>query len=470
MSSGADLDNVIASLKHKNRRLSDELKDKNKLLNHFMDIAQKQSQQISFMNAALDDTAVWDPLTCPRPSSCSTPTPAPVNGTSWVDVVVRGNHRRTPEEPAAPGPVLSNRFAALTYGGATETPTAPPAGSLCGRSPCPRPSGTIPSGGGTSAPVGLLRRHSPPYRSEGNELRETTNTNARRERVSVHSTVTSSSRRRLLRDAVRGHSAGSLRCNSVVSPTLTAGGSLRHNTAGSPPAFTDTLAAAVPSQQGPSPALPRSVSAASYCGGPQRAAAAAATAATTATPQPSTPAPPHSSSPPPPRPLFAPTALLVGDSIIRHCKFFNATTHCFPGATVRTILDNLPTLLQSAPPTINKIIVHVGTNDITRRQSEKTKSDFKDLFEFLAVSGKTVFISSPIPTFGRGDERFSRIRELHTWLKHITSSFNFGFIDNFNLFWCRSTFYQPDGIHINTLGNRFLTANILYTVHSHNQY
>ncbi|KAF3856937.1 hypothetical protein F7725_017660, partial [Dissostichus mawsoni] len=35
-----------------------------------------------------------------------------------------------------------------------------------------------------------------------------------------------------------------------------------------------------------------------------------------------------------PRPLFAPTTLIIGDSIIRNIRFFNAATRCLPGATV----------------------------------------------------------------------------------------------------------------------------------------
>uniref|UniRef100_A0A3P9HNY2 SGNH hydrolase-type esterase domain-containing protein n=1 Tax=Oryzias latipes TaxID=8090 RepID=A0A3P9HNY2_ORYLA len=171
-----------------------------------------------------------------------------------------------------------------------------------------------------------------------------------------------------------------------------------------------------------------------------------------------------------PQPLFAPTTLLVGDSIIRRCRFFNATTHCFPGATVPTLLDKLPGLLQTAPPTITRIIIHIGTNDTSHSQSELTKLDFLDLFTFLVSCGKSVFISSPLPTLGHGAERFSRILALTNWLKHSSLCYNFGFIDNFNLFWDRCSFYQRDGLHINHLGTKFLTANIIYAVQSYKLY
>lgn len=95
-------------------------------------------------------------------------------------------------------------------------------------------------------------------------------------------------------------------------------------------------------------------------------------------------APPSSSAPlqptSPPQPLFPPTTLLVGDSIIRYSKFANAITHCFPGATVLTILDKLPSLLQSAAPSIHRLIIHVGTSDTARGQSKLTKLDFRKTF------------------------------------------------------------------------------------------
>ncbi|XP_029958222.1 uncharacterized protein LOC115396479, partial [Salarias fasciatus] len=93
--------------------------------------------------------------------------------------------------------------------------------------------------------------------------------------------------------------------------------------------------------------------------------------------------------PPPPRPLFSPTTLLVGDSSIRNIRFFNAITRCIPGATVPTILHDLPELLQSLPSTVRRVIVHVGTNDTARRQSETCLLDpiptplFKSLYGFL---------------------------------------------------------------------------------------
>uniref|UniRef100_A0A3Q1HT76 SGNH hydrolase-type esterase domain-containing protein n=1 Tax=Anabas testudineus TaxID=64144 RepID=A0A3Q1HT76_ANATE len=165
-----------------------------------------------------------------------------------------------------------------------------------------------------------------------------------------------------------------------------------------------------------------------------------------------------------PQPLFSPTTLIVGDSITRHIRFFNAATHCFPGATVPVILDKLPSLLDSLPSSIVRVIVHVGSCDTTRQHSELTKKDFNALFSFLKSCGKSVFISGPIPTLGRGIGRFSRILSLHTWLQSACKSQHLGFIDNFNLFWDRPSFFRNDGLHPSRHGSRMLAANIQHAI------
>uniref|UniRef100_A0A8C5CQN6 SGNH hydrolase-type esterase domain-containing protein n=1 Tax=Gadus morhua TaxID=8049 RepID=A0A8C5CQN6_GADMO len=154
-----------------------------------------------------------------------------------------------------------------------------------------------------------------------------------------------------------------------------------------------------------------------------------------------------------PHPLVSPTTLIVGDSITRNIRFFNATTRCFPGAKVTSILDKLPELFHSLPSSIHRVIVHTGYNDMARRQTELTKRDFNDLFSFLKRCGKSVFvsISGPTPTAGSGSDRFSRLLGLNTWLQSACRAHNVRFIDNFNLFWQRSELFS-----------RALSSNLLY--------
>ncbi|KAL7407340.1 hypothetical protein ABVT39_007043 [Epinephelus coioides] len=158
------------------------------------------------------------------------------------------------------------------------------------------------------------------------------------------------------------------------------------------------------------------------------------------------------------RPLFPPTTLIIGDSITRNIRFFNATTCCFPGATVPGILGKLPS-------SITHIVVHVGTDDLARGASELTKSAFTSLLDLLHTCGKSVFISGHIPTLGRLDVCFSRLLLLNTWLMPACYARGFKYMDNFNLFWNRPSFFKYSGILLTTLGSRMLAVNIQHAVH-----
>ena len=179
-------------------------------------------------------------------------------------------------------------------------------------------------------------------------------------------------------------------------------------------------------------------------------------------PAPSVSVDPTPASTAPRPPLLAPKLMLVGDSIIKHTRLGpgKSINCCFPGATIPVILDKLPSLIESRPPSISKIIIHVGSNDTSARRSEELKGDFLKLVDVLQASGLSFFISGPIPRLRSGDEIFSRIASLNTWLHRLCRTHNLNYIDNFNLFWGRIAFYSRDGIHPCPLGNKLLAANI----------
>lgn len=387
----------IANLKEDVRLLSNELRKKDALLSSFMDVASDQSKQITSLTAALHDTASWDPVADPRPSSCSTPN----HQASWAEVVVRGR-RKTPVQSASPSQLsLSNRFAVLR-----EDPETAPTHHQAAAAPSLKP-----------APAVIPPLTAPSVGSEGEPSRP-----AGKLQVSSSSSSrssTASARRKILLDAVLSRSSG-------LSWTKPAG---LHSPVGGAKV-----------SERPAVARSRNVDPARSSGNPP------------------------GSLPATPRPLFAPKTLIVGDSVIRNLRFFNATIHCLPGATVQVILEKLPGLLRSLPSSITRVIVHVGSNDTSRRTSELTKKDFNKLFSLLQSCGKEVFISGPIPTLGRGAARFSRILYLSTWLQSACRAHDTGFIDNFNLFWNRSSFFKADGLHPNRLGSRMLAANFQYAV------
>ncbi len=82
--------------------------------------------------------------------------------------------------------------------------------------------------------------------------------------------------------------------------------------------------------------------------------------------------------------------------------------------------------------TANRVIIHVGKNDI-RKAVRNAKQDFSELFETLQRLEVQSFISGPLPA--RGTNMFSRLLGLNTWLQRTCSTKGVNFIDNFNIFW-----------------------------------
>uniref|UniRef100_A0A3P9JMZ9 SGNH hydrolase-type esterase domain-containing protein n=1 Tax=Oryzias latipes TaxID=8090 RepID=A0A3P9JMZ9_ORYLA len=348
---------MITDLKEDIRRLKAELEMKDALLSRFMDVSFAQSKRLSSLSAALQDTAPWDPSTCPRPSSFSTPKQRSLD----EEVVVRRPRRRRSDETRkAPLLSLSNRFSGLDADSPapsaafTAAQTPPDLGSTMDFPALRRDATVIPKEDGRIAAC------SNPDRASGITAKAPSGSDERLDLPASSRAPASSTRRRILKEAVRFHSS-----KARTSPPQ-----MNHR--------------------------------------PQGEAAAAAVV--TQVPVGSAPAP---ASPPP---LFTPTTAIIGDSIIGKVRFFNAVTHCFPGATVLDILEKLPDLLRSLPSTIRRLILHVGFNDTSYRESETTKKAFIRLFNFLNSCPLTVFISGPLPSLSRGQGRFSRLLSLSTWL------------------------------------------------------
>ena len=70
------------------------------------------------------------------------------------------------------------------------------------------------------------------------------------------------------------------------------------------------------------------------------------------------------------------------DSIIRNISSRDTTTCCLPQATVSDVNRELQNIL-TKHKTANRVIIHVGKNDIHKEQSELLKRDFNELFETL---------------------------------------------------------------------------------------
>lgn len=163
-----------------------------------------------------------------------------------------------------------------------------------------------------------------------------------------------------------------------------------------------------------------------------------------------------------PRP---PSVLIVASSMVRHITLPAAKTLCYPGARVQDIDSKIPQLLDENP-SATTIIIHVGTNDLRNNQSETLKEDFMKLMDSLLQTDRKFIASGPLPCPSFGNIKFSRVRQLHTWLKGYCCSLNIPFVDNFGTFLDHPYLFRQDGVHPNFHGSRLLALNMELTLKS----
>ncbi|KAJ8388167.1 hypothetical protein AAFF_G00136330 [Aldrovandia affinis] len=173
--------------------------------------------------------------------------------------------------------------------------------------------------------------------------------------------------------------------------------------------------------------------------------------------------PPH----PPPQPTEPhPTALVVGSSMVRHIVVPKAVTYSMPGATVSDI-NSVITMLIEDHPQASSDVLHVGANDLKFQQSETLKKDFMTLINTVSESGKACIISRPFSSPRYGDVKYSRICNLHIWLKGYCCSLSIPFIDNFTMLWDRKDLFARDGLHLNRDRARMLSLSMDLALKSH---
>ncbi|KAE8295960.1 hypothetical protein D5F01_LYC04707 [Larimichthys crocea] len=367
---------TITNLREDNRRLSDELKNKTSLLSTCVEVAHEQSLRISSLTAALQDTWHWDPTTCPRPSLCSTPVRPP----PWTEVACG---RGKPVAASLPSRCLelSNRYDPLLHMGLD----ADPSPSLAAASPA------LASGVSTAS------------RSGG--------------RSRKHSSTAS--------PAPASRSAG---CLAPSPPASRAGGPNRkHGSA----AASSAPASCVPTaaRSGDCPALsPRAtygVRSCSTAGPEQQRPRQVATSATrrrllreavlrrsgnlhhpnctpgsppmaaSATLPPTNPL--HRSSPPPPFPPNYPDSGRFNNK--KH-PFLQCHYKMFSRSHNIKNYGYAPKPTPITPSSVERAVLHVGTNDVAHGNSEQVKEHFNDLFSMLKDQEKTSSLVAlyPVPT------------------------------------------------------------------------
>ena len=166
--------------------------------------------------------------------------------------------------------------------------------------------------------------------------------------------------------------------------------------------------------------------------------------------------------------MTRPQTLIVGDVAVKEVNSFcskkNTKVLCFTNDMVSDISERILDIVADHP-TAKSLILHTGACDVVKQQSEVLKQDFSDLLNKVRSLDTVVFVSAPLPTVRRGDERFSRLLMLNKWLKATCAAQLVNLIDNFNIFWERRHLFKEDGFCLNKPGIRLLTSNIFYSVH-----
>ncbi len=76
----------------------------------------------------------------------------------------------------------------------------------------------------------------------------------------------------------------------------------------------------------------------------------------------------------------------------------------------------------------------------------------------------SIIVSGPLPTYRRGQERFSRLFALNEWLLSLCKDQKLLFVNNWNLFWERPRLFRADGLDPSRVGAELLLDNITRTL------
>ncbi|XP_037636978.1 uncharacterized protein LOC119494862 [Sebastes umbrosus] len=156
--------------------------------------------------------------------------------------------------------------------------------------------------------------------------------------------------------------------------------------------------------------------------------------------------------------------LIVGDAAVKDVKSMwskDIKVLCFPKDMVSDLAERILDIV-TAHPNVKNVVLHIGSNDVVKQQSEVLKRDFTGLLNTVSSVNAQVFISGPLPPIRRGVERFSRLLGLNTWLSTACKSHSVHFIDNFNFFWDRRHLFKADGLCLNKSGAKLFNSNLFY--------
>lgn len=159
-----------------------------------------------------------------------------------------------------------------------------------------------------------------------------------------------------------------------------------------------------------------------------------------------------------------PRTLIVGDSTVKDIQWMcgkNTRVLCFPEDMVSDMQKRILKVVTEYP-SMKNIVLHTGSNDVSKEKSEVLKRDFTELINTVRSLDAVVYISGPVPPISGGDLRFSRLLALNKWLAAACTDNKLHFINNFHILCERRHLFKANGFNLNRQGVRLLASNIFH--------
>ncbi|KAM7138764.1 uncharacterized protein RBU57_016504 [Macrochelys suwanniensis] len=148
--------------------------------------------------------------------------------------------------------------------------------------------------------------------------------------------------------------------------------------------------------------------------------------------------------------------VVVGDPLLRGteapiCRpdISSREVCCLPGARIRDVTEALSRIIRPSDY-YPMLLIHVGTNDTARCDTEQIKSDYRALGVRVKDFGAQVVFSSILPVKGRGTGRDRCIVEVNAWLRRWCRQEGFGFLNHGMLI--QEGLLGRDGVHLSRRG------------------
>uniref|UniRef100_A0A8C3H8J2 SGNH hydrolase-type esterase domain-containing protein n=1 Tax=Chrysemys picta bellii TaxID=8478 RepID=A0A8C3H8J2_CHRPI len=122
---------------------------------------------------------------------------------------------------------------------------------------------------------------------------------------------------------------------------------------------------------------------------------------------------------------------------------------CLPGACIQNVTEALSRIIQPSDY-YPMLLIHVGTNDTVRSDTERIKSDYRALEVRVKEFVAQMVFSSILPVKGRGPGRDRCVMEVNAWLRRWCCQEGFGFLDHGMLF--EEGLLGRDGVHLSRRG------------------